>query len=194
MNLSKQHAKLTEQQYLDGEQASDIKHELINGSIYALVGASANHNRICATLTREFGNHLKNTPCEVFTSDMKVKVWQDFFYPDVMVVCNKHDNESFTDAPLLIVEVLSKSTRKTDRSLKKRVYQTLPSLHEYIMIEQDFVEIEICRRDDYWQSEHFFLGDDVVFTSIDLALKVEDIYERVINEDMADYVNSLHRQ
>ncbi|NOQ36230.1 MAG: Uma2 family endonuclease, partial [Methylococcaceae bacterium] len=171
MNLKyQQDDRLTEQEYLEGELISDIKHELIEGYAYAMAGASANHNRISAVLTREFGNHLKDTTCEPFASDMKVKVWQDFFYPDVMVVCDKNDNEDHTDSPLLIVEVLSKSTRKKDQSLKKRAYQSLASLQEYVLIEQDFIEVEICHRENHWQSEHYFLGDEVHFKSIDLKI------------------------
>lgn len=63
-------------------------------------------------------------------------------------------------------------------------YQTLPSLEEYVLIEQDFVDVEVCRRSKRWWPEHYYLGDTVHFASIDLTLSVEDIYARVMNDDM----------
>ncbi len=90
--------------------------------------------------------------------------------------------------PLIIVEVLSKSTRKIDHSVKRDAYVQIPSLEEYVLIEQDFVHVEVARRSDGWKSTHYFLGDDVPFTAIDLTLSVEEIYERVDNEDMNAWV------
>ena len=88
---------------------------------------------------------------------------------------------------MIIVEVLSKSTRCNDKSLKMNAYKTIPSLQEYVLIEQDFVDVEVCR----WVSEHYFLGDEVTFTSLDLTLAVTDIYARVTNEDMSDDLQQL---
>jgi Uma2 family endonuclease len=190
MNLKyKSDDRLTEQEYLEGELISDIKHELIDGYAYAMAGASKNHERISAKLMQIFANHLDGTSCEPFASDIKVKVQEDFFYPDVMVVCNdKTDNEYYAEAPLVIVEVLSQSTRRKDQALKRRAYQSLPSLQEYVLIEQDFVEVEVSRRDNHWQSEHYFLGDEVRFESIDLSVPVERIYSRVVNEEMTEFL------
>lgn len=185
----KQDDRLTEQEYLEGELVSDIKHELIDGYAYAMAGASKNHERVSAKLMQIFANHLDGTRCEPFASDIKVKVAEDFFYPDVMVVCDdKTDNEYYTDSPLIIVEVLSKSTRRKDQALKRRAYQSLSSLQEYVLIEQDFVEVEVCRKSQHWQSEHYFLGDEVRFESIDLTVPVELIYSRVVNEEMTEFL------
>ncbi|MFM8332870.1 MAG: Uma2 family endonuclease, partial [Candidatus Methylumidiphilus sp.] len=151
---------ISESEYLAGERVSEVKHELIGGVAYAMAGAKKNHERIISALVRLFGNQLLDTPCDVYASDLKVKVAEDFFYPDIMVVCDdKTEHEYYTESPLLIVEVLSKSTRKTDETLKRLAYQSLPSLQEYVLIEQDFVDVEICRRSRQWQSEHYFLGD-----------------------------------
>lgn len=190
MNLKyKSDDRLTEKEYLEGELISDVKHELINGYAYAMAGASKNHERVSAKLIQILANHLEGTPCEPFASDVKVKVADDFYYPDVMVVCDdKTDNEYYTDSPLIIVEVLSKSTRRKDQALKRRAYQSLPSLQEYVLIEQDFVEVEVCRRMNHWQSEHYFLGDEVRFESIDLTVPVETIYSRVVNEEMTEFL------
>lgn len=180
---------ISEQEYLAGELASEIKHEYIDGAVYAMAGASANHVRIVANLVAKLHPHLANTGCEPFFSDMKVKAGNNFFYPDVIVDCGKENGDAYyTNTPVIIIEVLSKSTRKTDKALKRLAYQSLPSLQEYVLIEQDFVDVEICRRANHWRSEHCFLGENICFMSIDLTMPVEEIYARVANEDMAEFL------
>jgi Uma2 family endonuclease len=188
----KQAELLSEEAYLQGELLSEIKHEYIDGAVYAMAGASKNHQRIIANVSGELWTQLKNTPCEPFSSDIKVKVGSKFFYPDVMVVCKDDtDNEYYTESPKIIVEVLSKSTRRMDETTKKIAYQNLPSLQEYVLIEQDFVDVEVCRRSEGWVSHHYFLGDDVTFDSVGLTLSVADIYQRVENDDVTAFVASL---
>ena len=180
---------ISETEYLDGEQLSDIKHEYIDGEVYAMSGASANHNRIAGNLYRKLGNHLDNQPCQPYTSDMKVKIGSKFFYPDVLVDCSNLSGSSyFTESPTLLVEVLSKSTRQIDEKLKRQLYTQIPTLQEYVLIEQDFVDVEIIRRRTGWQSEHYFLGEDVSFESVDLTVSVEDIYYRVDNSDVKEWL------
>jgi len=173
--------------YLTGELNSDIKHELIDGCVYAMAGASANHERISVNVLSEFRNHLKRSPCEPFGSDMKLRINANFFYPDVMVDCLFDNSEPyFTQTPIIIVEVLSKSTRKKDTTLKLLSYINIPSLQEYVLIEQDFVDVQVFRRSENWLVRHYFLGDEVTFESIGLTLPVEDIYHRVQNDDMLE--------
>ena len=173
--------------YLTGELTSDIKHELIDGCVYAMAGASANHERISGNIYRKFGNHLENKLCEPFGSDMKLRINANFFYPDVMVDCLFDNSEPyFTQTPIIIVEVLSKSTRKKDTTLKLLSYINIPSLQEYVLIEQDFVDVQVFRRSENWLVRHYFLGDEVTFESIGLTLPVEDIYHRVQNDDMLE--------
>ncbi|NQY82150.1 MAG: Uma2 family endonuclease [Alphaproteobacteria bacterium] len=182
---------ISTEDYLNGELTSKIKHELIDGYIYAMAGTSKNHERISVNISREFGIHLKNSPCEPFGSDMKVKVDSNFFYPDVMVVCDdKTDNEYYTESPVIIVEVLSKSTRKTDETTKRINYLNIPSLQEYVLIEQDFVDIEVARKSEDWKSTHYFLSDEIKFESIDLTLSVEEIYYRVQNDDVIAFLQN----
>jgi Uma2 family endonuclease len=178
--------------YLKWELSSAVKHELIDGYVYAMAGASANHERISGNILRKFGNHLENNPCEPFGSDMKLKVNSNFFYPDVMVDCT-FDNSTpyFTQTPLIIVEVLSKSTRKIDTTLKFISYINIPSLKEYVLIEQDIVDIQVFRRSEGWLPKHYFLGDDVTFEAIGLTLAVADIYQRVQNDDMVEFLTQL---
>lgn len=192
MALNYAHSYLTEAEYLQGEPFSDIKHEYIHGDVYAMAGASRHHNIITTNIARQLGNHLEQTPCTVFSSDMKVKADGNFFYPDVIVVCDDEQGDDYyTEKPVFIVEVLSKGTRRNDKRLKMNAYKTLPSLQEYVLIEQDCVDVEVCRRANGWVSEHYFLGDDVTFSALDLTLSVADIYARVNNEDMRDYLQQL---
>ncbi|XOF34342.1 MAG: Uma2 family endonuclease [Candidatus Electrothrix sp. YB6] len=178
--------QISEQEYLDGELLSDVKHEFIDGSVYAMAGASADHGRIAGNLFAAFLRHLQEqkSPCEPFLADMKVKTGNKFFYPDVLISCEQEENDYYRNAPLLIVEVVSRSTRKNDNTVKRLCYQNIPSLEEFVLIEQDFVDIEVCRRNKHWRPEHYYLGDAVHFASINLTLPVEDIYARVMNDEM----------
>lgn len=183
---------LSEADYLAGELISEIKHEYIQGDVYAMAGASRNHERIAGNVYAQFLQHLRNTPCEPFSSDMKVKADGNFFYPDVSVVCDdRQGDDYFTEAPLIIVEVLSKNTRKRDKTVKLQVYKTLPSLQEYVLIDQDFVEVEVCRRSANWFPARYYLGDEITFESVGLTLSVADIYQRVDNEEMQEYLQQL---
>ena len=193
--MSKTHY-LTEQEYLDAERVSEIKHEYFDGEIFAMSGAKANHQRISGNVFSELRHHLKNTPCEAFSSDMKVRAdnGRKYFYPDVVICCNQDGESDFTQSPRLIVEVLSDSTRKFDKDLKRKIYQTIPSLEEYVLIEQDFAEVEVCRRSNHWVSERYFLGDDMTFESIGLTVSVEAIYRLVQNEDVLEFLKAKEQQ
>lgn len=180
---------ISETEYLEGEQLSQIKHEYIDGQVYAMAGASRNHERIAGNVYRKLGDHLQGTPCEAFASDMKVKAGRAFFYPDVMVVCQDDNGDDYyTEAPVILVEVLSKTTRRTDETVKRLAYQAIPTLQEYVLIEQDIVDVEICRRGMGWVSQHAFMGDSVTFESVGLTLTVEEIYARVENDDVKAFL------
>jgi len=190
MSAIKKIASISVEDYLHDEENRDVKHELINGSIYAMAGASANHERISMNLSVSFATHLKHSPCEPFGSDMKVKAGTNFFYPDVLVDCSFDESEPFyTETPVIIIEILSKSTSQKDRTTKRFAYLNIPTLQEYVLIEQDFVDIEVIRRKDDWSSRHYFLGDKITFESIDLTLEVKDIYARVNNSDIFELIN-----
>lgn len=189
-------AYLSEQDYLDAEKVSDVKHEYFDGEIFAMSGAKANHQRITMNVGGEFRNHLKGSPCEAFSSDMKVRADEGnkYFYPDVVVSCNQDGECDFTESPRLIVEVLSDSTRKFDKDLKRKIYQTIPTLEEYVLIEQDHVEIEISRKSADWHSSYYFIDDDVTFESIGLTLPVLELYSRVENKELQAFLAKQEAQ
>jgi Uma2 family endonuclease len=182
--------QVSEKEYLEGELQSDVKHEYIDGAVFAMSGAKANHNRISNNINNAFYTQLRDKSCESFSSDMKVKINSKYFYPDVLVNCSEmKGDDTYTETPTIIVEVLSKPTRKLDKTLKMTSYLQIPTLQEYVMIEQDFVEIEVVRKRNNWQPpEHFYLGDEITFESIGLTLTVEEIYARVDNEDMDEWL------
>lgn len=189
MNLKYAVSNISEAEYLQGELLAETKHEYLDGEVYAMSGASENHNLLAGNLFAELKTKLKGMPCRTFMADMKVKAHQAFFYPDVMVVCERDNQDDYyKSAPVIVVEVLSKSTRRFDQSIKRQRYQALPTLEEYVLIEQDKGEIEVFRRRDGWQSTYYYLGDDIHFYSVDVTVAVEDIYYQVDNEDVVAYL------
>ena len=144
--------------YLSGEQLSDVKHEYIAGKVYAVAGASWWHNRVSGRLFSKLEFHLDGKPCMPFTGDMKVRMRiknQDlFYYPDIVVTCDPRDvGGYFLSFPKLIIEVLSESTERLDRTEKMNHYLTLPSLEEYLLVAQDKPEVTIFRRRTGWEPE-----------------------------------------
>lgn len=179
---------LTEDEYLASEADAEVKREYIDGQVHPMNGAGYNHSCIAANILGELRNHLKGTPCATFMADIKLRIGKDYVYPDVLVDCSKMSGDDlFSTTPVIIVEVLSRSTRKTDTTTKLIRYINLPSLQEYVLIEPDIVSVQVLRRANHWLSEYYFLGDDVTFTSIGLTLKVEDIYDRVDNRDINEF-------
>lgn len=182
--------QMSEQEYLESEPYSEFRREYIDGYVYAMAGAKNNHNLLSGNVFAALHLHLRGNPCRPYMSDMKTKVDNNYFYPDVIVDCSQLSGDSvYTESPTILVEVLSKSTRQTDKTIKRYAYTRLPSLQEYMLIEQDFVEIELWRRSgEYWEQSTYYLGDVISFDSIGLSLSVEDIYERVQNEDMTKWL------
>lgn len=184
----KQKATVTE--YLQGELVAKHKHELIDGEIYAMAGASEEHNTITLNIASELKFKLKSGQCKPFMSDMKVHVFGDIYYPDVMVVCQSHDKDTryVKNAPTLIVEVLSKSTREFDHSIKQAKYLQLPSLEYYVLVEQDFCEVSVLSRAKGFVSKYYYLGQQIDFPLLNLTISVDDIYDGIDNEDKQRYL------
>ncbi|HOE41354.1 MAG TPA: Uma2 family endonuclease [Rhodoferax sp.] len=176
--------RLTAVDYLAGEQDSDIRHEYVDGEVYAMAGAGESHNLIALNVASRLRNLVRGGPCRVFISDMKLQVaaWDAFYYPDVMVVCDASDTQThFKRSPSLVVEVLSPATESIDRREKMLAYRTLPSLREYLLIAQDRRHVELYRRAD---SGTWFLaalpeGADVPLECVNASLTLDDVYEDV---------------
>jgi len=177
-------SRLSEHDYLQGELSSEIRHEYVDGEIYAMAGAGEAHNLIAGNVFVKLREFVRGGPCRVFISDMKlhVKTWKAYYYPDVMVTCDPADNQSyFKERPSLVVEVLSHSTESTDRREKMLAYRTLSSLREYVLIAADKRQVEIYRRDDQdeWQLAVTSDGQSLSLESVACCLTLDDIYEDV---------------
>lgn len=185
--------KIAADEYLAGEMQAELKHELIGGEVYAMAGASRNHNIITLNAAFEFKAQLKGKPCIPFSSDMKVHADGDYYYPDISVVCenDKRDTDYVIHAPSVIVEVLSRTTRKLDHGTKLNNYQKLPSLQYYLLVEQDICEVSLYSRANGWVPEFFYLGDSIELPAIGVVLSVTDIYDRIENEDVEAYLAIL---
>ncbi|HEY8035436.1 MAG TPA: Uma2 family endonuclease [Methylobacter sp.] len=173
---------LTPEAYLlmESDNNTGTRHEFVNGLVYAMTGASRDHNRISGRLFVRLSQHLQGTHCEPFQSDMKVKIKRGddvrFYYPDVQVTCEEETDRYYNEHPCLIVEVLSDSTQRTDRTEKLMAYQTIERLQEYVLLSQDSPYLEIYRRRSDWQRESFSAKQSVTLESIDLTLVVEELY------------------
>ncbi len=203
MSLAKNASeRISEQEYLEGEKVSKVRHEYIDGYVYAMSGTSKNHNIIVGNVLADFKNILKQkqSPCKTFSENVKVRAYDidsKFFYPDVVVTCDTEDNESeyYINSPVIIVEVLSKSTREYDLTTKKLHYFNIQTLQEYVVIEQDICQIEVFSRNgDVWESNFYFLGNSITFESIDVTLSVEDIYYQVDNDNIVDYLKKKEQE
>jgi len=141
---------LTPDDYLQLEAESPIKHEYINGDVYAMAGATDAHVTIAGNLFALLRSHVRGTGCRVYIADMKVRVEARncFYYPDVLVTCDAHDSETSTYKcfPKLIVEVLSESTEAFDRGNKFFDYQEIATLEEYVLINTQHQRVESFRR------------------------------------------------
>jgi Uma2 family endonuclease len=178
---------LTVEEYFQLEQTSEIRHEYVEGEVFAMAGASEEHNLITGNIYSLLRSHLRGTPCRTFASDMKLKVKVQkvdiFYYPDVLVTCDPNDNQRFFKThPNLIVEVLSNSTKTTDKREKRINYQNIESLQEYVLISQDEVKVEVYRQDiqGNFLMQTLDKYDELRLNSIDLTLTMTEIYEDVI--------------
>ena len=177
---------LSEEEYLELERKSPHKSEYYKGEIFAMAGAKRSHNLIVTNLCRELSSSLKEKPCEVYPSDMRVKnkVDQFYTYPDVTIVCGKPEFLNATEDvllnPQIIIEVLSESTEKYDRGAKFSLYRNIPSVMEYILVSSNERKVESFRRNGSdWIFRESSEGEVFQFQSLDVVLKIEDIYEKV---------------
>lgn len=180
--------RLTAEQYLFAERQSDTKSEYFDGEIFAMAGASREHNQISANLVRVLGNQLLDKPCSVYSSDMKVRIdkARKYTYPDLVIACQA---ERFEDGhrdvllnPVVILEILSDSTEAYDRGRKFLHYQLLDSLAVYLLVSQDTPQIErfIRHEDGTWLYAEFHGLDAMVeIESVGCSLRLGDVYHKV---------------
>lgn len=184
MSVPKRLQRVSVDEYLEGEKDGRVRHEYIDGQVFAMVGGSDRHNRLAGNLYNRLDDHLGDGPCEPFIADMKVFVSDSvFYYPDVVVACDAPAADPYyRKQPRLIIEVTSPGTERTDRSEKLLAYKQVKSLKEYVIVSQDRVQIEVFRRGrgDRW-GWHVITepSDELKLESVGLTLTVDEVYRRV---------------
>lgn len=177
----------TAQEYLAWERLQPTKHAFFQGEIFAMAGATREHNLLVANVVGELRNALRKKPCEVYPSDMRAKIPATglYTYPDAVVVCGKPEFEDAVHDTLLnpkvIVEVLSASSESYDRGKKFEQYRSVASLAEYVLVAQDQVLVEHFSRqaDGSWLLREARVGGRVALPSIDCTIEVDEIYSKV---------------
>lgn len=192
--------QITLAEYLDQEDQASVRHEYVDGIVFAMVVAKRRHNLVVGNVFHRARIAARSSPhCQVFSSDMKLYVQSrnSIYYPDVMATCDPDDrDERYVTRPCFIVEVLSPSTSGIDRREKRLSYEALTSLREYLVVDQDRMRVELHRKEqDQWQGLLLRQPNDVVRSScLGLQLTLADLYEGielpppgVTEDDAADY-------
>ncbi len=180
--------RYTPEEYLERERAAAYKSQYYRGEIFAMSGASREHNLIVSNLMRVIGNELLDRPCEVYPSDMRVKVQPSglYTYPDVTIVCgepqfeDRHGDTLLN--PLVLFEVISPSTEAYDRGAKSKQYRQLSSLRELVLVASESLHVERYHRSDdgewrLWESTD--RAANLALSSVEIGIPLAEIYRRV---------------
>ncbi len=186
MNQATAETLMSEQEYLAFEEKSKIRHEFMDGEIFVMAGGTRFHSLTIGNIARHLGNQLENEPCEVHTSDLRVKTKvANYVYPDVVVVCHPKFVPNIFDTlenPQVVFEVLSKSTKYRDRTDKRIDYFDLESVTDYVIVHQIEMLVEHYERVSqsewtlriYDQSKHL-----IELNSIKCRIELEKIYQNI---------------
>jgi Uma2 family endonuclease len=182
-----QNELLTPAEYLEIERHSEIKHEFINGRMYALPGASRHHITIALNVASSLKTQMRGRDCRVYMADMRVNVDPSgkYVYPDVVAVCGEqHFEDSELDTllnPSVIIEVLSDTTERYDRGDKFDYYRSIASLREYVLVAQNSMRVDhYVLKDGQWVFSTLSAAEErLALPSIGCEISVADIYEDV---------------
>ena len=178
----------TEEEFLTFERMAKVKNEYYRGEIFAMSGASFQHNQLSSKLIRDIGNHLKGKGCNIFGSDLRVYTQLNSFYtyPDAVIICG---DPSFIDKqfdtilnPAILFEILSPSTEEYDRTTKFEFYKNIPTLKHYVLIDSRkfFVQIFTQEADKSWSLKEYNLPDEQwLLKSIQYKSTIKELYEGV---------------
>ncbi len=180
-----QEAGYTIAEYLQMEKASEVKHEFFRGEIFAMAGAGRRHNVVSKNIQGRLFIALDGKPCQPYGSDMRIHIPENtlFTYPDISVICGEITaspaDEDTAILPVVLIEILSPSTKNYDRGGKFKLYRDIPSLKEYILVDADSVNVEAFRinADGHWELEEYkTIEDTLIIPSIDVSISLQDIY------------------
>jgi Uma2 family endonuclease len=177
--------RMTADEFLAWDATQTIKHEFVRGELFAMAGGEDNNNTVAGNVYVLLRQHLRGTPCRVFSADVKLRVdlADCFFYPDVMVTCGPQDaaNRLIKREAKLVVEVLSPGTAAYDRGDKFAAYRQLPSLHEYLLVDVHSRRSDLFRKqaDGLWVL-HPCTGDEPLhLASVDLQITPDQLWADV---------------
>jgi Uma2 family endonuclease len=204
--------RFTPEEYFEWEAQQQIRHEYIDGEVYAMTGRTINHSQISSNFNRLLGNHLRGSGCKTLNSDARVNIVgsTDYVYPDVSVTCDllkaalryRRDQTTaqYITHPCLIIEILSPSTEAYDRGDKFFMYRRSTSLQDYILVSAHKIAIlvpfakrlpaqrgyanDIFHKDvsGKWDITNYQSGDSIELISIDLIFPIEEVYEGITFE------------
>ena len=180
MYASKAFDRISVEDYLAGEKDADVRHEYVNGYVYAMAGSTPAHNIIAINIARAFGNALENRDCVVYASDMKIRASATvYYYPDVMVVCDNDLTLDYQNKPCVVVEVLSGSTARKDLHEKQLFYQSVETLELYLLVDSLSVQVVgHYRTEEGWEERLFEPGDTIPVPCVDTELSHPQIYAK----------------
>lgn len=170
---------LSLEEYLRLEETATTRHEFVAGRVYAMSGTTVRHNLIAVNILKALNQLSRGTACRSYIIDIKLRATPDrVYYPDVMVVCDTHDQDAvILDSPCFIAEVASSSTRRTDRGEKLDAYLRIVSLRGYLVVEQDRRHVTLYTRSgDEWQREEIMTSGVFRVPCVDGQLSLDDIY------------------
>lgn len=171
--------------YLMDEERAQVRHEYVDGNLFAMTGGTRRHNIISSNIFSAVRSHLKGSRCKAYINDVKVRIeaTNSFYYPDVMVSCDQSSMASVVvDCPVFIAEVVSRSTASIDRREKLYAYRQLPSLREYMIVHQMRKQVELHRKnkDGAWEILNHGPATEIMIESLPtgpLRMSIDDIYE-----------------
>ena len=172
-------------EFLEWEEGQPLRYEFDGVGPVAMVGGSVRHAQIQRNLAFALTARLRGKPCQFLGSDLKIQTEEDHArYPDGIVICSPlTGSETIVDAPVVIFEVLSLSTTHTDRFVKAREYQGMPSVQRYVMLEQDSINAVVyARAGDAWTHEILVADSILALPEIEVELPLAELYEGIVFE------------
>ena len=173
------------EEYLEGELVSEVKHEYLGGEVHAMAGGTNRHSEVAVGIASAFRAGLRGKPCRTFNSNVKVRIelpgQTRFYYPDAMIVCElRKDADTWQDRPVVIVEVLSESTRRIDLTEKREAYFAIPTLKALLFIEPDLARATLHRRGPsggFQREDYEGLHAVIPLPEVEIDLSLAEVYE-----------------
>jgi Uma2 family endonuclease len=178
--------RMAAEEYLAWEPQQELRYEYVDGEILAMTGGTIPHTKIYLNLYRALYEHLRQTGCEVYVSDVKVQARANsqYFCPDLVVTCDPDDLKArdLIQNPNIIVEVLSPSTENYDRTQKFKSYRQIPTLQDFVLVDSATLSVEVYHRGTgkLWLYYQYEAGETIVLESVEFECPIEQIYEGII--------------